>query len=358
MILRRYVITEILKPAAAILFVLVAVFASYSAVTYLAEAVSGVLPPATVGLLVALRVAMALEVLLPTTFFLAVIIALGRLYKDSEMTAFSACGVGLGGVLRAVLLASLPVAALAAVASLLLRPQAYEDIYRIKARAQTEFELGRLEADRFLELRSGRLVFFAEEIQGSPKGARQVFVRIAEGDRRKVIRAERMSQSEPDKSGRRTLLLEDGYFYDFPRSAQGGNITRFERAEYPLLQAEEPGARYRRKAAPTSRLIGSAQLEDIAELQWRLSTPLSTILLALLGVPLSRSNPRQGKYAKMGAAVVVFALYYQLFVIAKTWVEKGSVGTWLGIWWVPALMAVLALALLWRTGEIFYRRPG
>ncbi len=358
MILQRYVISEILKPTVAILFVLIAVFTSYSAVTYLAEAVSGVLPAATVGLLVVLRVAMALEVLLPTTFFLAVIIALGRLYKDSEMTAFSACGVGLGGVLRAVFLVSLPVAAAAAVASLVLRPQAYDDIYRIKARAETEFDVGRLEADHFLEMRSGRFVFFADEILSREKGAGHVFIRVAEGDRRKVIRAERMTQTGVDKNGRRTLLLEEGFLYDFPRSEQGGKITRFDRAEYPLLQVEEPNARYRRKAAPTAQLIGSKRLEDIAELQWRLSTPLSTILLGLLGVPLSRSNPRQGKYAKMGAAIVVFALYYQLFVIAKTWVEKGNVGTGIGIWWVPALMAGLTVVLLWRTGEVFYRRPG
>ncbi len=218
--------------------------------------------------------------------------------------------------------------------------------------------VSRLEADHFLEMRSGRFVFFADEIFGREKGAGKVFIRVAEEDRRKVIRAERMTQTEADKNGRRTLLLEDGFLYDFPRSTEGGKITRFDRAEYPLLQAEEPNSRYRRKAAPTSRLIGSQRLEDIAELQWRISTPLSTILLGLLGVPLSRSNPRQGKYAKMGAAIVVFAIYYQLFVIAKTWVEKGAVGTGIGIWWVPALMAVLTVVLLWRTGEVFYRRPG
>lgn len=357
MILRRYVISEILKPTVAILFVLIAVFASYSAVTYLAEAVGGALPAGTVGLLVALKVAMALEVLLPTTFFLAVILALGRLYQDSEMTAFSACGVGLSGILRAVFLLSLPVAAVAALASLALRPQAYEDIYRIRARAQTEFDVSRLEPDHFLEMRSGRFVFFADETGGSQKGAGQVFIRVAEGERRKVIRAERMTQSEADKNGGRTLFLEDGFFYDFPLSGEGGKITRFERAEYPLLEAEKPNSRHRRKAVPTSQLIGSGRLEDIAELQWRLSTPLTTILLALLGVPLSRSNPRQGKYAKMGAAIVVFALYYQLFVIAKTWVEKGFVATGVGIWWVPALLAALTVILLWRTGEVFYRRP-
>jgi len=73
---------------------------------------------------------------------------------------------------------------------------------------------------------------------------------------------------------------------------------------------------------------------------------------------LSQSNPRKGKFANLGLAIVIFAFYYQLFVIAKTWVEKGVVSPLLGIWWVPALLAGLTVVLLWRTGEVFYRKPG
>jgi lipopolysaccharide export system permease protein len=118
----------------------------------------------------------------------------------------------------------------------------------------------------------------------------------------------------------------------------------------------ENTARYRRKSASTLQLIGSPRQEDIAELQWRLSTPLSTILLAMLGVPLSKSNPRRGKYAKLGVAIVIFAFYYQMFVIAKTWVEKSLVSPLIGIWWVPLMLTLLAVFFLWRTGEVFYRK--
>jgi len=69
--------------------------------------------------------------------------------------------------------------------------------------------------------------------------------------------------------------------YEFPAGGPGGKITRFTQAEYPM--PTEDTTRYRRKAASTLQLIGSPRLEDIAELQWRLSTPLSTVMLALLG---------------------------------------------------------------------------
>lgn len=357
MILRRYIMTEILKPAAAILIVLVIILASYSAITYLAQAVAGSLPPSTVGLLILLRIGMSLEVLLPTTFYLSVIIALGRLYKDSEMTALSACGVGITGVLKPVLLLSLPVALLAGFASLYLRPESYEKIYRVMDQAQSEFDISRMEADNFLEIGNGKYVFFAEEVGGSQEGAQRVFIRVAEGDKRQVIQAQRMTQGEPGANGQRVLVFREGAFYEFPVSGPQGTISRFEQAEYPLPADAATSARYRRKATDTQQLLKSSRLDDIAELQWRLSTPLSTVLLALAGVPLSRSNPRRGKYAKIGVAIVIFAVYYQLFVIAKTWVEKAMVVSWIGIWWVPFLMAALAVWLLWRTGEVFLRRP-
>jgi lipopolysaccharide export system permease protein len=356
-ILRRYIITEILKPAAAILLVLVIILASYAAITYLAQAVAGSLPPSTVGLLILLRIGMALEVLLPTTFYLSVIIALGRLYKDSEMTALSACGVGITGVLKPVFLLSLPVAMLAGSASLYIRPESYEKIYRVMDQAQAEFDISRLEADHFLEIANGKYVFFAEEVGGSQNGAQRIFIRVAEGDKRQVIQAQRMIQGEADRHGQRVLVFREGVFYEFPVSGPQGSISHFEQAEYPLPADAAAGSRYRRKATDSRELLRSSRLEDIAELQWRLSTPLSTVLLALVGVPLSRSNPRRGKYAKIGVAIFIFAVYYQLFVIAKTWVEKAVVTPWVGIWWVPLLMAMLAVVLLWRTGEVFFRRP-
>ncbi len=357
MILHRYIVTEIAKPTFAILVVLIAIFASYTAVTYLAEAVAGALPPATVGVLILLKIGMALEVLLPTTFYLSVVMALGRLYKDSEMTAFASCGVGMGGVLKPVIALALPLALAAGAASLVVRPAAYEQIYRILDQAKSEFDISRLVSDRFLVMNSGRLVFFADRVGDGRQGVDQVFIRVAEGKNRQVITAGNMVQVPADASGRRRLVFDDGAFFQFSLEGAGGRVTRFERAEYPMPVDASSDDRYRRKAVVTARLLGSSKLEDIAELQWRLSTPLSTLLLALLAVPLSRSDPRKGKYANIGLAVLIFAFYYQLFVIAKTWVEKGVVSPVLGIWWVPALLVLLAVFLMWRTGEVFCRRP-
>ncbi len=124
----------------------------------------------------------------------------------------------------------------------------------------------------------------------------------------------------------------------------------------PLEPKENLRLKYRVKAASTGALVRSSDSEEIAEFQWRLSTPLATILLALIGVPLSRSSPRQGKYAKITTAVVVFAVYYNLSALTKKWVERGTLDAIPGIWWTQLLLAGVLLVLLWQPTMALRRR--
>jgi lipopolysaccharide export system permease protein len=86
---------------------------------------------------------------------------------------------------------------------------------------------------------------------------------------------------------------------------------------------------------------------DIAELQWRLSRPISTILLALIAIPFSRTSPRRTEGERIYFyAALVFAIYYILSGLAQTWVEQGKIGSVPGVWWLYVLMSVVSLSLL------------
>ncbi|MGC8470284.1 MAG: LptF/LptG family permease, partial [Acetobacteraceae bacterium] len=89
-----------------------------------------------------------------------------------------------------------------------------------------------------------------------------------------------------------------------------------------------------------------------------LSTGLSTLLLALLGIPLGQVKPRQGKQEKFGVAVLVYAGYYLLVAAARTWVERGAVPAFPGLWWAPALLALVVLAASAGPGLRRRRRGG
>jgi lipopolysaccharide export system permease protein len=100
---------------------------------------------------------------------------------------------------------------------------------------------------------------------------------------------------------------------------------------------------YSSVAASTAHLAGSGALGDVAEFQWRLSTAISTLLLAMLGVPLSRAQPRQSRFTKVGTAIFLYFAYYLLCTSARTWVQNGVVGPFPGIWWAPALLGAVVM---------------
>lgn len=356
LILNRYIILEICRPIAVICIVLISIYSSYSAAEYLADAVSGMLRPDTVMLMIMLKIAIALEVLLPTALYLSVVIAIGRMYRDSEMVALESCGVGTLRILKSVFYLSLITALVVASLSLFVRPWAYKQIYLLRAQSQTNFDFSRLEAGSFYELQSGNVVIFAEKIYDKARRGKNVFIRSEDSEKQQVIYARKVYQRVDKASGYPVLLLQDGTIYEFFHGSDKGKITQFQQITYLLTPKEIASQKYRRKAANSMHLYRSDTLQDMAELQWRLSTPLSAILLGLLGVPLSRTNPRQGKYGKVVLAVLIFAFYYNVSIVAKNWVEKDVVSAKVGIWWVPLIMFVFMLILLWRQNVLFFRR--
>ncbi len=344
---------EIFKPTVTICTALMFIFGCYIAARYLEDAVHGQLPGSTVVLLILLRIAIALEVLLPATLYLSVVIAFGRLYRDAEVTAMFACGISMARMLKSVFFVSIIAGMIVASFSLYIRPWAWGQFFGLKARAKANFDMTRMKGGNFYEIENGERVIFADNVDNQKNRAKHVFIQTKRDDTLQIIYAKQAVQYTDDATGNPILVFHDGYFYEFHQSGKEGRILRFENSTIHLGPKDVIQSEYKVKAASTEQLTHSKSLEEIAELQWRLTAPLSTILLALLGVPLSRSSPRQGKFTKVPTAFLIFAVYYNLSAITKKWVGQGVVDIIPGIWWVPMLMVGLLLVLLWQPRLLF-----
>jgi lipopolysaccharide export system permease protein len=148
----------------------------------------------------------------------------------------------------------------------------------------------------------------------------------------------------------RSFQLLDGYGYLLDRLGSQDITLRYK--EMILhIPTEELDTSYRRKAEPTINLYNSEAPKDIAEFQWRVSTPLATLTLALLAVPLSRSAPREGRHRSFFLAILVYVGLFNMTSVARTWIEDGKVASFPGIWWVYvfplALFVILMIAPRW-----------
>jgi len=355
-IIDRYLLREIIKPWLGISIILLGIFMSVIALKFLAEAASGLLPGRIILDLIGLRLIVSLEFLLPTTLFFSVVFAFGRLYADSEMTALFTCGVGLNRVIKVVFSLSVIVAALVAGLSLYVRPWASDALYRLRDQAMAEFDLSKLDGGNFYQIPLENRIFFADSVDHDRNRAIGVFVATKRGSMLQVISAKELYQRQNEGGGKPVLVFLDGYLYEFPEQGEGGHIFGFRESTLSLEGKGVPPDRYRVKATDSARLALSAQPEDVAEWQGRLAAPLSSVLLALLAVPLSRSAPRQGRYARIVSGVVIYALYFNVGALAKSWVQRAVVPFVPGIWWVPALLAGLVLVLLRQQVRDLFRR--
>lgn len=340
-----YIIQEIMRPLGAVLAILVGLFACFSGARFLAEAVSETLGSGTMLQLVGLRTLIALEILVPISLYVSVVMGLGRLHRDQEIIAMRAAGVGGSNVPNAVLKLAVPVGLIVGVLSVSVRPWAYEVSYRLDAEAHAEFNPERVQPRRFYgNEESGRVIYIRDK-EGSTGPMDAAFIYRRRDGSSGIILAKEAEHRQPEPNRPAQMHLSDGYLYRFMRDGMADEVIRYDRLVL-FLTEPEVALGYKRKAESTGALFAGDSPPELAELQWRLSRPFATILLALAAVPLSRVAPRQGKHERMVAAALVFAIYYNLSGLAQAWVEQGVVGSVPGVWWLHGLMFLAVVAAL------------
>jgi lipopolysaccharide export system permease protein len=345
-ILQRYIIKETLLTLLAVLGVLVVIFSSSRFVRYLAEVTTGSIPGDIVFTLLGLKVIYHVSVILPLAFFLAVLLTMGRLYRDNEITALAACGCGPMHMIRSLLWLAPVVVALVAWLSLYGSPLAENYNHQIRNKAKQASELSSLIAGQFKESQHGDMVFYVEELSDDGTRMQNAFVQRRIQGRLSVLSSEYGRRVTDPESGDRFMVMEDGYRYDGSPGDADYRIVKFKKHAVRIEEQGEVKKVQSLEAIPTSELIGKVDGRLRSELQWRISMPLSALLLAMLAVPLSKANPREGRYARLFAAILIYIAYNNLMGVARDLVKHNTIWPPLGMWWVHILLLVFIIALL------------
>ncbi|OGT21648.1 MAG: LPS export ABC transporter permease LptF [Gammaproteobacteria bacterium RBG_16_57_12] len=348
MIIRRYLFKEVITSFFAVLTVLLLIFIGNRLAHFLGLVVEGELPARMLLKMLAVIIFTSLDILLPLSLFIAVLIAFGRLYKDSEMTALSANGVSLADIYRALSLPVLLCVALSAAASFYITPLAVGLRFQIREQAKAEPELAAIQAGGFTQSADGRWVFYVEEITPDHQQMKNVFIQGAGKDGMDVYVAAAGHQHQDETSGDYFLILQDGYRYVGQPGQAAYQIFQYDEAAIKLEPRDVVPLTRDIDSGSTLQLWRSDKIENIAELQRRFSMPLGALLLSILGVLLSYTTPREGRYAKLFGAILIYILYNNLLGIAQSWLMQGKTSPLIGIWWVHALLIVFIVALVLR----------
>ncbi len=342
-ILERYILREIITSWLGVTGVLLVILVTNEVARVLSRAADNQYPHSMVLELIGLGAVHNLNILVPVGLLLGIVLAFGRLYHDSEMTALIACGAGPSRIYLPVSILAVVITALLAGLSLDVAPQAMLRVLDLRSIALRAGQFAAVAPGRFRTFGSGSTVVYAEG--ENPDGTlTNVFVERGRGAYLQVAVAARARHAISADGRSLTITLYDGERIEgVPGSAQF-RIMRFAEHVLPVQMPPPVIAVSDLDATPTRELVGSPDRARQAELQWRLALPVMGVVLTLIAVPLSRLNPRQGRYARVWLAAIVYLVYSNLIALGRSWIEHGTVRASFGLWWTHA--AVIAAVLL------------
>jgi len=343
-VLDKMVASDLLRTLLAVWSVIVVIIVSRQFIRILDKAVEGQVSNHTLLTVLGLKTVIASATFLPAALFMAVLMVLGRMYRDQEMSAVASAGGGSGIIYRAVFLLVFPLSIVSAGLSLYVSPWAESMMDQIMHQDKESADLRGIAAGKFSEYSHGDLVFYVEKIDADKK-MQQVFVQHRQGSRLAIINAE--SGRLEDLPDGRYVILENGERVQGQPGALNYTLEQF--GEYAVrVDSKESSVNFGKAAVASDILMRSEQITDIAELQRRFSIPVGVMLLTFIAVPLAQMSPRGGVYGNMLVGFLIYFSYGNLIRVSQSWVMNQTIPPWLGAVGVNMLLLVIGGVLLAR----------
>lgn len=290
----------------------------------------GIIPNDSILTILVFSLLKYLPILLTLTLFLTILLTLSRWFKDSEMMIWFSSGLGLTSFIRPILFFSLPIILLIGFLSLYLSPWATQKSEEYKAGLKNRDELATISPGSFKESKSKDRVFYVEGFGDLGSKVKNVFVQSEQNGKLGIIvsnEGSRVSTNTDDEY----IVLKKGKRYEV--NHENNHFTEIKFSDYgflvekklpPIIDVNQV------EAMPTLLLLLTKGNREIAEFVWRVSLPISGIVLIILAIPLSFINPRSGRSVNIIIAIMIFAIYNNLMGVTQSYINLGKLNPYIG----------------------------
>lgn len=312
----------------------------------MADAAAGKISSSLVFEMLWLKLVSVLPRLLPVTIFLAVILTYSRLVSDNEMAIMFTTGMRKLEHLKIVFFLIVPVCIVVAVVSFLVAPWAEVRLQELKTQATQEADITGIAAGQFKEFSKGDRIVYVESLSDDKTAMENIFLQVRQHGKLGVLTSDRAVFELDEASGNRYIKFEDGRRYVGIPGALDYKITEYK--TYAILLETSKSvldAGKRLESIPTSILLFSELAQHKAELQWRVSSILSCILLSLLAVLLSQLPIGEKRYALIFISMLIYFIYSNLLGVSKSLLKRDEIPSFIGLWWVHVLLIITILVL-------------
>jgi len=308
----------------------------------------GIIPNDSILTILVFSLLKYLPILLTLTLFLTILLTLNRWFKDSEMMIWFSSGLGLTSFIRPILFFSLPIIFLIGFLSLYLSPWATQKSEEYKAGLKNRDELATISPGSFKESKSKDRVFYVEGFGDLGSKVKNVFVQSEQNGKLGIIvsnEGSRVSTNTDDEY----IVLKKGKRYEV--NHENNHFTEIKFSDYgflvekklpPIIDVNQV------EAMPTLLLLMTKGNREIAEFVWRVSLPISGIVLIILAIPLSFINPRSGRSVNIIIAIMIFAIYNNLMGVTQSYINLGKLNPYIGGSIVHLLIIMISSYLMMR----------
>lgn len=344
MILTRYIFKDILKVQVVCFVVLFMVFLCQTVIKLLGQASSGSVPVNIVSELVLYSMPSVGFILLPMTLYVGIIVSLSRMSSDSEMVVMKSIGISGGTFMKIGMLLAFITSIITAVNCLYLMPKATYEQKVLSNNTQNNPSYMPIESGKFSDF--GDYTIYIQTVNGGDKkdkSLEQVVViknlnSVMIQNKETVFNVAKKGYIRTDDDGVRWLTLGEGNLYQ--SSGKDGSLKK---SSYDTLAIPVPSDKNNTlkddvlQGISTSDLITSDKVKSKVELQWRIAPVLGCFIFALLAIPLSMINPRQGKFARLGPAILLFVSYYLVLLSIRNLLNSEKIPLYPGMYIVPVI---------------------
>ena len=336
----------------AIIFIIGLVVFGNQFVMMVQESVERGIPLQELMPMVTLKMIRDVSLILSLSLFLAIILTISQLYKNSEAVVMNSLGLSdkhfIVFIQPLVLLSFVIIFFLTIYAV----PWAMQQKNIMEEETKNASEFSFITAGEFEVFKQGKIVFYASEskpldtIEG--QNMEEIFIYAFDNEKPVILLASEAKKYIDSESKSIYLRLKDGVRYQGIPGNENINILNFDWYDLEIVSGE-----LQKSIVIHTKIEGKSTLDLIkeggryanAELQWRLSQPITVLILSVIGVFLGKTSPRGGKGVNLLIGIIVFMLYYNGLLIAKSAIELGQMDPIIGLWGVHLLMVLLLLLL-------------
>lgn len=337
---------DLARTFGATLVVLLTIVITMLLVRTLSLAASDIVQPRDVVLVLGYTTLGHLATILILSLFVAIIVTLGRMYRDSEMAIWFASGLDLARFMRPVLYTFWPVLVVIVLLLAFAWPWVNRNSSELRDRYAQRSDLARVSPGVFQSSSDGRRVFFVERDPSDEVSVRNIFALSNKDNLESVVSARggRIDVEGDD----RFLVLESGQRSDVDTASGETTIAGFEsyRALIDIkalrrMQEQPP------KTMDTIELLGTPTPRNQGELAWRLGLMVAAVNLSLLAIGLAHVNTRRPSNLNLVVALVGSLAYFNSINLTQSWVSNGRFGMAEAFLVLHGGVFLVALALLW-----------